>query len=281
MVGYTTRSVSDYIGISEGRVRRYVREGLLEPSRDGRGRFNFEFQDVVLMRTAKRLLDARVSAYRTLRLLLKLKANLKAPVKSTHVSSHQLAGMRIYATGSHVMVKNEASLWDADSGQVELDFDVSAQHFALTALHGPDLIDLLESEELDSDDWYNLGLDLEEMDLERAPEAYAKAIELDAMNVDAHVNLGRLCQMRGQFEIALEHYADALRLCDDHQLANYNMGTLFDESGHLDEACEFYLKATQVPDAHYNLARLFDIKGDELSARRHLREYSKLETPPL
>ena len=36
---------------------------------------------------------------------------------------------------------------------------------------------------LDSDAWYNLGLDLEEIDPERAPEAYERAIELNGVQV--------------------------------------------------------------------------------------------------
>ena len=30
------------------------------------------------------------------------------------------------------------------------------------------------------------------------------------------------------------------------------------------------------PDAHYNLARIFELKGDELAAQRHMRNYRKL-----
>ena len=44
--------------------------------------------------------------------------------------------------------------------------------------------------DLDSDEWYNLGLDLEEMDPIQAPDAYREAIRLDPFNADAHVNLG-------------------------------------------------------------------------------------------
>ena len=38
----------------------------------------------------------------------------------------------------------------------------------------------------------------------------------------------------------------------------------------------FYRKAIMVPDAHYNLARIHELAGDEINARRHLRLYHRL-----
>jgi len=268
MVGYSTRSMAEFIGMSPNCVRRYVRRGLLEPVRDDRGHFNFEFQDLVLMRTAKRLLDAEVSSQKTLRLMLK--------IKSDNAAARKLASVRIITNGKSVLVKSHEAFWNVDTGQGVLDFDSRSSHFAITSLHGPDLFELLEQEDLDSDDWYNLGLDLEDMDVERAPEAYQRAIQVDSDNVDAHVNLGRLKQIDGYFEAAKSHYLDALSLYKEHQLANYNMGTLCDELDQMEAASRYYAISDQVPDAHFNLARIFELKGDELSARRHIHAYNRL-----
>ncbi|MEM7469613.1 MAG: hypothetical protein AAF387_22410, partial [Pseudomonadota bacterium] len=38
----------------------------------------------------------------------------------------------------------------------------------------------------------------------------------------------------------------------------------------------YYRKAPSIPDAHYNLARLFEVRGNELAALRHMREYRRL-----
>ncbi len=268
MVGYSTRSMAEFIGLSPDCVRRYVHRGLLEPQRNGRGHFNFEFQDVVLMRTAKRLLDAEVSSRKTLRLLLKIKSETEAAQK--------LASVRIITNGDSVLVKSHQAFWNADTGQGVLDFDHRSSQFAITSLHGPDLIELLELEDLDSDDWYNLGLDLEDIDIDRAPTAYERAIEMDPANVDAHVNLGRLEQIKGRFDTAKLHYLNALSLNSEHQLANYNMGTLCDELNQMEAASRYYSTSDQVPDAHFNLARIFELRGDELSARRHMHAYDRL-----
>ena len=74
--GYTTKEVAELIGINSDQVRHYVRRKLIEPGRGARGEFRFSFQDVVLLRTAKRLQDAKVTTRKTYRALVKLKAEL-------------------------------------------------------------------------------------------------------------------------------------------------------------------------------------------------------------
>ncbi len=133
-----------------------------------------------------------------------------------------------------------------------------------------------ESGELTSDDWYNLALDLEEAEPDKAPQAYLRALELNPNNTDAQVNLGRLCQLRGNLKQARRHYKLALEIAPEHQLANYNMGTIYDELDEFETAREFYVRACDIPDAHYNLARLFEVRGDELAALRHMRAYRRL-----
>ena len=129
---------------------------------------------------------------------------------------------------------------------------------------------------MSSDEWYNLGLDLEEVDLDKAPDAYRKALELDPSNADANVNIGRLYQLKGNLRHARRHYQMAMKTVPNHQLANYNMGTIFDELDELEKAAEYYERAPGVPDAHYNLARICELRGDEVSALRHMRHYRDL-----
>lgn len=268
MSGYATRDVSELIGLKPEQVRHYVRRGLLDPDRGRHGEFRFSFQDVVLLRTAKGLLDARVSVRRANRALLKLKAELD--------SVRTLSSVRIYADGNNVVVREEDSVWDAETGQGRLDFAVRDLIGEVASLAERNLMEAEELDGLDSDDWYNLGLDLEDVDPERAPEAYLKAIAIDPENADAHVNLGRLHQLRGRLKQAKQHYQKALSCVPEHQLALYNLGTLFDELEELDTALDYYNRAQAIPDAHYNLARIFEIRGDELAALRHMRRYQQL-----
>ena len=267
-MSYATRDVSELIGLNADQVRHYVRRGLLAPERGEHGEYRFSFQDVVLLRTAKGLLDAQVSSRRAYKVLLKLKSEL-AEVKS-------LSAVRIFADGNNVVVREDTSVWNAESGQGHLNFAVSELADNVAALEQRARQTRSVADELDSDDWYNLGLDLEEADPERAPDAYMRAIALDPKNADALVNLGRLFQMKGQLKQARRYYRRALDCDADHQLALYNLGTLFDELEELDTAAEYYRRALRIPDAHYNLARICEIRGDELAALRHLRQYQQL-----
>ena len=267
MTGYATRDVSELIGFNADQVRHYVRRGLLTPERGGRGEYRFSFQDVVLLRTAKGLLDAQVSSRRAYRVLLKLKSEL--------TTMKSLSAVRIFADGNNVVVREDSAVWNAESGQGHLNFAVSELASSVAELARRQTAPVPPGE-LDSDDWYNLGLDLEDADPERAPEAYLRAVALDPDNADAHVNLGRLYQMKGHLKPARRYYRKALECVPDHQLALYNLGTLFDELDELDTAAEYYRQALRIPDAHYNLARICEIRGDELAALRHLRRYQQL-----
>jgi tetratricopeptide (TPR) repeat protein len=268
MSGYTTNEVSELIGLKPAQVRHLVRRALIAPERGERGEYRFGFQDVVLLRTAKSLMEARVSSRRAVRALLNVRAGLE--------QGKGLAAVRIFADGNSVLVREANQLWEAETGQVHFDFEEAAPASNVTRLADRSLIVAREVDALDSDEWYNLGLDLEDANSPRAAEAYAKAIELNPRNADAHVNLGRLLQLRGDLKGAKRRYERALDLVPSHQLALYNLGTVFDELNELDSAADYYRRASAVPDAHYNLARICEILGDELSARRHMRSYRRL-----
>lgn len=268
MTGYSTSEVSDLLGLKPHQIRRCVRNSLVNPGRGERGEFRFDFQDVVLLRTVKQLLESSVSSRRAARCLLKVRDRLPG--------SKSLSGVRVFAQANTVIVSEENRVWDAESGQVWLDFQQDQSVCRVAQLDSEALIVLREIDAWDSDAWYNLGLDLEELDPSRAPEAYERAIELNPRNTDAYVNLGRLQQLGGDLESAKRNYRLALDLNTDHQLALYNLGTVYDELDELDFALEHYRRARSVPDAHYNLARICELRGDELSARRHIREYRRM-----
>lgn len=245
------------------------------PGRGPRNEYRFGFRDVVVLRTAKRLLDARVSSKRTLQALL----DLTSSGIPGGVSSAQ-----IFADGRRVLVREAERLWEVDSGQGAFDFAAGAAGSHRPVKSSPDVAQLNNDNWLlarercarTSSEWYNLGLDLEDVDLDRAINAYRQAIELNDANADARVNLGRLLQLDGQPAEAAQHYRSALDIAPEHQLALYNLGTVFDERDEHEQAAVYYRRAADVPDAHYNLARLSELAGDELSARRHLRCYRQL-----
>lgn len=269
--GYRTREVVELTGLKTPLIRRFVQHDLVEPTRSRAGRLHFSFQDMVLLRTAKGLLDAGVSSRRTFAALLKLRDRLQE-----EGAGRPLSAMRIFADGNTVVVREEDALWDLETGQGHFAFNVEHLAGDVRKLATRNLAIARASDNLDSDDWYNFGLDLEEVAPEKAPEAYTRSINLNPANADAHVNLGRLYQIRGDLKQAKRHYRLALDAVPGHQLALYNLGTVFDELDELDTAAGYYRQAAAIPDAHYNLARIFEVRGDELNYLRHMRRYQSL-----
>lgn len=265
--GYSTVEVSHLIGLKPTQVRHFVRQKLLSPARGPGNQYNFSFRDVVLLRTAKSLLDASVTSRKTLRALRKMQNQL-SDVRS-------LASLSVFVDGNNIVLREGPRVWNIETGQGHFDFSQDKQA-AVKVIGQQRFIHSNELDDLDSDDWYNLGLDLEEIGGEKAVDAYYRAIDLDTTNADAHVNLGRLFQLRGNLKDAKRHYHQAIKAQPEHQLAHYNLGTIFDELDEVDTAQDYYHQAPGVPDAHFNLARIFEICGDELSALRHMRQFKSL-----
>ena len=269
MRGYSTRDVSDLIGLRADQVYGYVKSGLLEPLRGSQGEYRFSFQDLVIMRTARGLLDEDVTPRRANRVLRRLKRDLPGV--------GPLASMRIFVDGDSVVFRRDASLWNAESGQGPFDFSVGVLAGQVAPLMRQYVEEAVsDADYMDSDAWYNLGLDLEDVDAEQAPDAYRRAIALNPENADAHVNLGRLLQLNGHFEHAERHYRRALESVPGHELGMFNLGTIHDEREDHQQAIDFYRRAPSIPDAHYNLSRIYQIQGNELAAARHFKRYQEL-----
>src|SRR4029077_20639476 len=128
-----------------------------------------------------------------------------------------LAELRIVAEGDRIVVSDGDTEWNPESEQTHLDFAVSdlATRAAPIARRTAQAARAAEGE-LDADDCYELGLELEAVEPGEARDAYRRALELDAHHADAHVNLGRLLHEQGMIEEAERHYRQALRESPDH-----------------------------------------------------------------
>jgi len=104
---YTARHVARMLGLSVGQVRSYARAGFLEAGRGPHGEYRFSFQDLVLLRTAKGLLAARMPPRKIRSALRKLKCQL--PV------GRPLTGVRISAEVRRLPALVPVSAWKATS----------------------------------------------------------------------------------------------------------------------------------------------------------------------
>jgi tetratricopeptide (TPR) repeat protein len=273
MKSYTTRDVSRLLGLSVGHVRAQARAGFVAPGRGPRNTYRFSFQDLVMLRTAKALAEAKVSPRRIHRALRTLVHQLPA--------GHSLSEVRITAEGDRVVVRDGGTAWNPESGQLQIDFAVAdlATRAAPVArrLHR----DARRAESpLTADEWFDLGLDLEAAAPAEARDAYDRALAIEPRHADALVNLGRLLQEQGKLEQAVRHYRSALETDPKHPMAAFNLGTALEDLGRRTEAIEAYERAVEVDeafaDAHFNLARLYEAAGKPGAAIQHFRTFKAL-----
>jgi tetratricopeptide (TPR) repeat protein len=270
---YTTRDVAKLLGLSEAQVRSHARVGYLSPDRGPRNAYRFSFQDLVLLRAAKALSEARIAPRRIRRALRTLTRQL--PV------GRSLSGMRISSEGDRIVVRDGNETWNPESGQLLLDFHVAdlADRAAPTARRLARRA-RRSDEPLTAEQWYSLGVDLESAAPQDAKDAYTRAVALDPRHASARVNLGRWLQEDGHPEQAIIEYRAALAAQPRHPTAAFNLGTALEELGRRAEAIEAYRRALDADDrfadAHFNLARLYEQTGKRAAALRHLKAYKAL-----
>jgi len=271
MKTYTSRDVAEILRMPMREVQAHGRAGYLSPDRGPGNRYRFSFQDLILLRSARALLQAEVPAGRIRTVLRRLRDDLPR--------GRSLSEVRVAADGHRIVVRDGGRTWNPESGQIVFDFAVSDLARAATpfARRGAETA---RREERTAVEWYDLGCELEATAPEEARDAYRRALELDPAHADAHVNLGRLLQEAGSAHAAAEHYRAALDADERNATAAFNLGGVLEDLERRTEAVAAYQRAIAADpafaDAHFNLARLYERLGRKQAAIRHLSRYKAL-----
>jgi tetratricopeptide (TPR) repeat protein len=297
---FSLREAARIVEVPEARLRALARAGLLAAQRGPIGPLSFGFRDLLLLRTTKGLLDSGVPMRRIRRIWASLREQLAADVPLTSIVFR--------ADGEQVVASDGSSAWQADSGQILLDFEATeiAERAAIVGAGRPAAVPPREGavaersgspgsgtpewsadagtgragasaarmDELDDEQLYDLATELEAGSPAEAIEAYRRVLERDPGNADAHVNLGRLYHLAGERGRAEAHYRDAVRLAPEDPTPHFNLGVLMEEQGRREEAALAYRQAVsrdpEFADAHCNLGLLLESLGRRQDATRHL-----------
>jgi hypothetical protein len=273
MPSYSVRDVERVLRLSAGTTRGLIRAGFVSPTRGARHEYRFSFQDLIVLRTARALIQAKVPRQHIRRSLESLKRELP--------ESMPLSGLAICAVGDRVVVREGDSRWQADSGQYLLGLDVSVENGVLSVVeHGRNAEPAAESATAMPRDWFAEGLALEASDPTAALAAYRRAADADPDNTAAWINLGRLLHEQGATREAETVYRRALDAVGPDALLLFNQGVLLEDLGRTAAALVAYRSAVaadpDLADGHYNLARLYQSLGEPQHAIRHFGEYRRL-----
>jgi len=267
MRSYSVRDVERVLRLSRGTTRGLIKAGFVKPARGARREYRFSFQDLIVLRAARALIQAKVPARRIRRSLESLRHKLPASIP--------LSGLAIGAVGDHVVVRDGEKRWQADSGQYLLALDMTVQDGVLQlAVRKP------AAEPAPVHDWFAQALTLESSDPDAALRAYRLAVDADPRNAAAWTNLGRLLHERGRKREADEVYRRAAKNIGPDPLLLFNHGVLLEDLGNCAAALAAYTRALEgdpnLADCHYNLARLYEALGKPQRAIRHLGQYRRL-----
>jgi tetratricopeptide (TPR) repeat protein len=270
--GYSLRETARLVDLSEAQIRTYTRARFLEPRRGPNGEQRYSFQDLVLLRTAREL-TRHLSPRKVTRALRRLREQLPR--------GRGLATLRITTRGENIIVRDERTAWEPESGQTLLDLEMAKLVTEVAPLQKRAAEEALEvKEQLEAEDWYDLGCELEISDPEGARDAYRRALELEPRHPDAHINLGRLLHEQGDVAAAERHYRVALDYRPRHATAAYDLGVALQDLGRPHDAIRAYERAIAADpryvDAHYNLAQVYENLGRGRMALKHLQIYRRL-----
>ena len=123
---YGVRDVEKLLRLPRSTIRSLIETGFVSPERGPRNAWLFSFQDLVVLRTAQALADAKVPPKRITSSLKELRRHLP--------ESMPLSGLSICAVADRVVVKEGARRWQAESGQYLLAFEGDPARGSLTVI---------------------------------------------------------------------------------------------------------------------------------------------------
>jgi DNA-binding transcriptional MerR regulator len=293
MPSYSVHDVERVLHLSRSTIRGLVAAGFVKPERGARREYRFSFRDLIVLRTARALIEAKVPRRRIHQSLEDLRRHLPETVP--------LSGLSICAVGERVVVRDGKTRWQADNGQYLLGLDVVLENGVLHMVERPGVGRPEVSTNGNGTNghtagpkpavgpktaaqWFIEALELESANVRAARRAYEHAVKLDPHHLASWINWGRLLHEQGAIAEAGKVYQRALAECGPDPLLLFNRGVLLEDQGNAGAALEAYQAAIEedpdMADCHYNLARLYEAQGKLQHAIRHLGQYRRLVTGP-
>jgi len=262
---FTLAQLAAVLKIPRSRLHSWIRAELVEPVETQHGVPMFDYQQVANLRTLWQLTQAGVSVDRLRQSLEQLERWFPRIGACPSLSLLQKQG--------RILVRLDSGALAEPTGQMQLDFGDDAHGVAVAEQ---------STQERSAADRFQRGCSYEEAgDLLRAALAYREALALGDPQPQICFNLGNVLYAQGQLRDAAEQFRQAAHLDSHFAEAWNNLGNVHADLGDQDQAIAAFKQAVAArpgyADAHYNLADTLQSLHRFSEARRHWKEYLRLE----
>jgi tetratricopeptide (TPR) repeat protein len=261
MQEYSLADLKRLFGLPPALIRKLSQAGFItQPA--PRGKSQYSFQDLLVLRVAGALKAAKISTPKIAEALQQIRNALP---------SGRLPAIALAASGKDLVVREGSREWEA-SGQYALPLIPKAAPAQVSNLKPPPEVPATSL----AHDHFQRGHMLEDSDVGAARAAYLAALSVQEDHLEARINLGRLLHLDGQLKEAERLYRQAKT---SSALLSFNLAILLEDLEREEEAVAAYREAlAQDPllcDAHFNLSRLHEKADRPREALRHLLAYRR------
>lgn len=263
MVGqsFSTRMAARILAISPARIRYWVKRKLVSPTVTRGRNYQFSFEDLLRMRLTKELLPSG-------RRVLALQQCFER-LGRVMDQSRPLTALKLYQRDGHILARDGAAQFEADSGQLLLAFN-SAAGQPVSQLDGPARMRRL----------LQTAAELEETNPLRALKLYHEYLEHEPEDSAIHRRLSRLFETNGDLIGAIRHLEAVARLEPGEAEVHFDLGVMFRKQSDLPRAESNFLRALECDsdliEAHLHLAEIYERQGRPRDSFRHLSAAHRL-----
>lgn len=246
---HTVIELARILGLPGGRVRKWLKQGLIEPTDVINGVVLFDFQQVAAARTLGELIDAGLP-------LTEIRKGLDQ-LRRLFPDASPLARISTIESTSRLLHRLENGLLAESSGQLQLDFEdrpEDGDHLTYIAVPrtAAELFDdavLLESSG----------------QLQQAADTYRMALAKQTEDPVIRFNLGNVLFQLGEAKAAALEFRRAIQIDPGYVEAWNNLGCVLFELDQVDESVTTFQRALRLApgyaDAQFNLARIREMQG--------------------
>jgi tetratricopeptide (TPR) repeat protein len=259
---YSTRAAARILAVSPDRIRYWVKQRLIKPAANQGRRFRFAFHDLLLMRMAKEVLPKR----RHLRPLRRCVERLAGFDNTTR----PVTAVRLEARDGVILVRQGEVVFEADSGQICLQFEQPRNPAKVEERFGPARVR----------ERFEEAKRIAENDPFRGLKLFNDLLGQEPRNFELHLRMATLLENKGDLAGALRHLLGAAVLIPTSAEIHQRLGLLYRKRGEKENALSSFLRAIDCDPvsivAHRNLAELYEELGHKREAMRHLSTLHRL-----